>query len=511
MTPEPGQLPPPADAGPVVSPSGVGSVAPAAGAGPGVPAAGVGPVAPAAGAGPGVPPAGVEPVAPAAGVGSGVPPAGVEPGVPPAGVSPDALAAGAGSGASVARVGPDVSADRVGWAARAGEMWRAARSVVPPGHLDAAGCNVPSDRVLDAVVAHLRLERQRGGYAAVPDLTPARSALAGLVGGGPEDVAFLESGTAAMAALLGGWQLPPGSRIGHARTEYGGTLMLLHRLAAERGWQPVELPVDGDARLDLDALRALLVAGLDLVIISHVASHHGVVQPAEEIGGLCRAAGVPFVLDVCQSLGHVEVRGAGATAYVGTSRKWLAGPRGVGFLIVPGLTPAMDAAIPTLGGHRWSSDGHGPVPLPGVARSKSSECDGPVPLPGVVRYESSEAAVAARVGLGAAVLELHELGLFAVHAHLADLGRTARGVLDGAGGWRVAEPLDEPSALVTLRPPPGDSAQSAAARAAEASLLVNVVPTARAPLDLREPVLRVSPPPGTPVETLHALARVLAR
>ncbi|MGW4961974.1 ergothioneine biosynthesis PLP-dependent enzyme EgtE [Nonomuraea sp. NPDC004186] len=422
---------------------------------------------------------------------------------PPAGAGPDASAAG---------VGPDARADRAGWAARAGELWRAARSVVPPGHLDAAGCNVPSDRVLDAVVAHLRLERERGGYAAVPDLTPARSALAGLVGGGPADVAFLESGTAAMAALLGGWRLPPGSRVGHARTEYGGTLMLLHRLAAQRGWQPVELPVDGDARLDLEGLRALLASGLDLVIVSHVASHRGVVQPAEEVGALCRAAGVPFVLDVCQSLGHVEVRGAGATAYVGTSRKWLGGPRGVGFLIVPGLTPAMDAAVPTLGGHLWTSDGPlpecgGPVPVPGVV----PECGGPVPVPGVVRFESSEAAVAARAGLGAAVLEHHELGPFAVHAHLADLGRTARGVLDGAGGWRVVEPLDEPSALVTLRPPPGDSAQSAAVRAAEASLLVNVVPTARAPLDLREPVLRVSPPPGTPVETLHALARILAR
>ncbi|MFG6196061.1 ergothioneine biosynthesis PLP-dependent enzyme EgtE [Nonomuraea sp. JJY05] len=381
-----------------------------------------------------------------------------------------------------------------GWAARAGELWRAARSVVLPGHLDAAGCNVPSDRVLDAVAGHLRLERERGGYAAVPDLTPARSALAGLVGAGPRDVAFLESGTAAMAALLGGWRLPPGSRVGHARAEYGSTLMLLHRLAAQRGWQPVELPADGDARLDLDGLRALLAAGLDLVIVSHVASHRGVVQPAEEIGALCRAAGVPLVLDVCQSLGQVEVRGAGASAYVGTSRKWLAGPRGVGFLIVPGLTPAMDAAVPALGGHEWSS-----------------ERDGPVPLPGAVRFESSEAAVAARAGLGVAVLEHHELGPFAVHAHLADLGRTARGVLDGAGGWRVVEPLDEPSALVTLRPPPGDSAQSAAVRAAEASLLVNVVPTARAPLDLREPVLRVSPPPGTPLETLHALARVLAR
>ncbi|MBF8193833.1 aminotransferase class V-fold PLP-dependent enzyme, partial [Nonomuraea sp. K274] len=223
-----------------------------------------------------------------------------------------------------------------------GRAWRSARGVAPPGHLDAAGCNVPSDRVLDAVVAHLRLERERGGYGAVPDLTGPRSALAVLAGAAPGDVAFLESGTAAMAALLGGWRLAPGSRVGYARTEYGSTLMLLRRLAASRGWRLVELPVDGDARIDPEGVRARLAAGLDLVIVSHIGSHRGVVQPAAEIGALCRAARVPFVLDVCQSLGHVDVRGTGATAYVGTSRKWLAGPRGVGFLITPGLTPAMD-------------------------------------------------------------------------------------------------------------------------------------------------------------------------
>ncbi|MFG1704296.1 ergothioneine biosynthesis PLP-dependent enzyme EgtE [Nonomuraea sp. M3C6] len=396
---------------------------------------------------------------------------------------------------SAGQAGPPAANGQAGQHAGVAGPWRAARSVAPPGHLDAAGCNVPSDRVLDAVVAHLRLERERGGYPAVPDLTVPKSALAALVGAGPEDVAFLESGTAAMAVLLGGWRLPPGSRVGYARTEYGSTLMLLRRLAARRDWRLVELPVDGAARLAPEGLRAPLAAGLDLVIVSHLGSHHGVVQPAAEIGALCRAAGVPFVLDVCQSLGHVEVRGAGASAYVGTSRKWLAGPRGVGFLIVPGLTPAMDAPAPTLGGHLWN---------------EPSQDDGPVPLPGAVRYESSEGAIAARVGLGVAVLEHHALGPSAVHEHLADLGRTARGLLDGAGGWRVAEPLDEPSALVTLRPPPGETAEAAAARAAAASLLVNVVPTARAPLDLREPVLRVSPPPGTPLETLESLARALA-
>ncbi|MFC7646157.1 hypothetical protein ACFQX6_40390 [Streptosporangium lutulentum] len=60
--------------------------------------------------------------------------------------------------------------------------WRAARSSAPPGHLDAAGYNIPSDRVHHAVVDHLRREREVGGHRAAPDLHPSRSALAALVG-----------------------------------------------------------------------------------------------------------------------------------------------------------------------------------------------------------------------------------------------------------------------------------------------------------------------------------------
>ncbi|MGW4423355.1 ergothioneine biosynthesis PLP-dependent enzyme EgtE [Streptosporangium sp. NPDC004631] len=390
------------------------------------------------------------------------------------------------------------------------ESWRAARPSTAPGHLDAAGCNVPSDRVFDAVVRHLRRERQVGGYPAVPDFHPPKAVLASLVGAEAGDVAFLESGTAAMAALLGGWRLPEGSRVAVTRTEFGSTLMLLRRLARLYGWRLVELPVDDDSRLDLDGLRSLLATGLDLVTLPHIPSQRGVVQPAAEVGRLCRDAGVPLILDVCQSLGHVDTGGVGATAYVGTSRKWLAGPRGVGFLIVPGLTGTgdedgrargegggrgdMDAAVPAISGHTW---------VDGEAS----------PSAGAARYETHEGPIAARVGFCVAVLEHQALGPAAVHARLAELGVTARRLLDGVGGWRAVEPLDEPSAIVTLRPPPGSdpgaAVEKAGARAVEASLTVGVVPVARAPEDLPTPVLRVSPPPGASQEDLRTLARVL--
>ncbi|SDG04685.1 pyridoxal 5-phosphate dependent beta-lyase [Sinosporangium album] len=352
-------------------------------------------------------------------------------------------------------------------------VWRAARGAHPQGHLDAAGCGVPSDRVLDAMVAHLHREREVGGYAAVPDMATPKAALAALVDARAQDVAFAESGTAAMAALLADWPLPAGARVGVTRAEYGPTVALLRRLAVRHRWTLVDVPLGDWSRLDLSGLGGVLAAGLDLLVLSHIGSHRGVVQPAAGAAAMCRAAGVPLVLDVCQSAGHVDTRGVGAAAYVGTSRKWLAGPRGAGFSILPPSEPG--------GALRPAAD-----------------------------YESYEGPIAARVGLGVAVLEHHALGPGAVHARLAALGGEARRILHGVGGWEVLEPLDEPSALVTLRPPAGSTAESAAASAAAAGLAVAVVPPARAPGDMTVSLLRVSPSPGASEKVFHRLAGVLA-
>ncbi|GII92349.1 aminotransferase class V-fold PLP-dependent enzyme [Sinosporangium siamense] len=409
------------------------------------------------------------------------------------------------------------------------EAWRRARSAGPGGHLDAAGCNVPSDRVVNTMAAHLRLEREVGGYAAAPDQTVPKAGLAALVGARAQDVAYVESGTAATAALLGGWALPAGARIGVTRAEYGATVALLCRLAVRHRWRLVDIPLDGDSRVDLAGLRSILVSGLDLLVLSHISSHRGVVQPAQAVGALCRAAGVPLVVDVCQSLGHVETRGIGATAYIGTSRKWLAGPRGVGFLILPGASRDFGGRRGRRGerGHAGlGTNGDRGEPSAAVLGASGdfdriSDFDGPPDVPDTIpcphalcpadRFESYEGAIAARVGFGSAVLEHHALGPEAVHACLAAAGAAARGILDGAGGWRVAEPLGEPSAIVTLRPPPGTDPEETQARAAEAALLIGLVPTSRAPSDMTGPLLRVSPSPGTRLETLRELADVLRR
>ena len=73
-----------------------------------------------------------------------------------------------------------------------------------------------------------------------------------------------------------------------------------------------------------------------LCTTTHVGTHRGLVNPVEEMGVICRGAGVPFFVDACQSAGQLplDVETMGCDVLTATGRKWLRGPRGTGFLYV---------------------------------------------------------------------------------------------------------------------------------------------------------------------------------
>ncbi|MEX5720967.1 ergothioneine biosynthesis PLP-dependent enzyme EgtE [Geodermatophilus maliterrae] len=363
-----------------------------------------------------------------------------------------------------------------------GDSWRAARPRPAGRHLDTAACSRQSNRVLEAVAHHARHEAELGGYVAEASagdlLQQGRSVLGGLVGMAAADVVFVESAQAALGALLAAWRLPGGARVARLPGEYAPNAAQLR----DAGLEAVPMAVDGDGRADVEALGRLLAADPPrLVHLTHVASHRGVVQPAAEVAALCREHGVPLVLDAAQSLGHVDVD-LGADVVYSTSRKWLAGPRGVGVLCVrPPVTAELTPVLP-----------------------------GPADLPPLRALESGEAHVAGRVGLVLAVGEHLAAGPDRVRARLAALGRTAREVLDGAAGWRVVEPRDEPTATTTLRPPDGVDVVATRARLlSEQGIVTTAIGVERAPEEMTGPVLRVSPHLDGTVDDLEALAAAL--
>lgn len=345
-------------------------------------------------------------------------------------------------------------------------------------HLDPAGAALPSPATVAAQVAHLRREGEVGPYLAQAEaeavLDDARRRIGELVGGRGTDVALVESATRGFTALLAAWPLPPRARIGVTPGEYGSNRMALEAGARAGRWSLVEIPCDGSGRVALDALDGAL-DGLGLVTFPHVPSQRGIAQPAAEIARRCRAAGVAVLLDVAQTAGHLDLATIGADAWVGTSRKWLRGPRGVGFVALrPGLADELTPPWPTLSTATWDDCGGAPRPVQGAAR-----------------FEPGEAPIAARVGLAAALAELAAKGLHVVAARTRALGQAARHRLHGAGGWEVIEPLDEPTGTVTLRHASRHPSDVHAALL-DRGIVTSCVPVARAPLDLSRPVLRAS-------------------
>ena len=249
-----------------------------------------------------------------------------------------------------------------------GTAWRAARPAPAGVHLNSAACSRQSERVLEAVARHARREAEVGASVAEQEaeglLQQGRSVLAGLVGMAAADVAFTESASASVRTLFDRWRLPPGTRVGVLPGEYWHNLAVLH----DRGLVPVVLPADDLGRADLDGVeRVLRDDPPALVHVTLVGSHRGVVQPGRELAALCRAAGVPLVLDVAQALGHVDCDLGADVAYA-PARKWLAGPRGVGFLVMrPSITDQLTPVLPPDAvRRRWR--GRRPRPLVRVRR-----------------------------------------------------------------------------------------------------------------------------------------------
>ncbi|OBA82984.1 ergothioneine biosynthesis PLP-dependent enzyme EgtE [Mycobacterium sp. 1164966.3] len=364
------------------------------------------------------------------------------------------------------------------------DRWRAARPPAAGLHLDSAACSRQSVAAIDAAARHARYEAEVGGYvaaeAAEPVLDAGRAAFAALIGLPVADVVFTTGSLNALDLLLGSW---PGGRkkIACLPGEYGPNLALMD----VHGFERQLLPTLDDGRLALDdAALALDEDRPDLVHLTAVGSHSGVVQPLPMVAELCRESGLPLVVDAAQALGQVDCAVGADVAYA-SSRKWIAGPRGVGVLAVrPDL---MERLRPRLTAPKWA------------AQFSVSQ-----------QLEFGEANIAARVGFSVALGEYLAYGPESVRGRLAELGAISRGALTDVPDWTVVEEVEEPSAITTLAP--ADGVDPAAVRAwllEERRILTTLVTVARAPLELTGPVLRISPHVDSTAEDLETFAEAL--
>ena len=342
---------------------------------------------------------------------------------------------------------------------------RPPRAVHHVAHLNNAGAALPTAATVDAMVGHLRLESERGGYEAAVDggRPPGRPASLGRPAARrhADEVVVAGSDTQAWTKALWGFPLgggiepgtAPGGRPDRLRQPLPGPAPGLradrrhHRGGPQHGRR---------APLDLDALADLLGSGrVALASLTHVGTHRGLINPVEEAGRLCRRAGVPYFLDACQSVGQLPVDVQRHRLRRGHHHRaqMAAGPAGNRAALRP---VRLRRSAPAPGYRRQRGGVGGRRPLP-------------VPRPGAERFLDFEVPVAGHLGLGVAIDHALALGLDAIAERVTGLGEHLRQGLASVAGVAVHDGGARRCGIVTFTSARPRRSRSAAGRRPPAS------------------------------------------
>ncbi|MEV6296884.1 aminotransferase class V-fold PLP-dependent enzyme [Streptomyces sp. NPDC051896] len=174
----------------------------------------------------------------------------------------------------------------------------------------------------------------REGRKARMLLDAAREAAAEALGCRADEVVFTSSGTRAvhtgvMGALAGRRRV--GSHLIVSAVEHSSALHAAEVFESDGG-TVTQVAVSRAGTVEPAAYQAALRPDTALAVLQSANHEVGTVQPVAEVAEVCRAAGVPLLVDAAQSLGWGPVEGDWSLL-AASAHKW-GGPSGVGLLVV---------------------------------------------------------------------------------------------------------------------------------------------------------------------------------
>ncbi len=307
-------------------------------------------------------------------------------------------------------------------------------------HLNNAGASLTPRPVRQAIRAHLDLEDEIGGYEAADARMEATAQavddVAQLVGARRRNIALVQSSTAGFALALATFDFAPGDLIVTSRADYASNQIMYLSLARRLGAEIIRAPDLAEGGVDPAAVRDLIRRRRPkLVAITWVPTNSGLVQAVAEVGDACRAAEVPYLVDACQAVGQIPIDAAqiGCDYLAATSRKFLRGPRGIGFLYVAdgALARGAHPLLPDMHGATWTDPERYQL------------------APDARRFEQFEISCALVLGLGAAARYAADVGLESARDRARALAAYARARLAELPGVRVLDRGPELCAIVT--------------------------------------------------------------
>lgn len=306
-------------------------------------------------------------------------------------------------------------------------------------HLNNAGASLPPSVVVDTVVDYLEEEARVGGYelaeARGEDLAGVYRSVAGVIGAGEDEIALVDNATRAWDMAFYSFPFRNGDRILTTTTEYGANFIAYLQVAKRTGARVEVIPDTATGEVDVDALEEMIDDRVRLISMNHMPTNGGLINPAAAVGRIAKDAGVPFLLDACQTVGQmpIDVDEVGCDLLSATSRKFLRGPRGVGFLYVRDrFIESLEPAMLDLHGASW------------VARDRYEV------RRDAKRFETWESSPALRLGLGAACDYALDIGLDAIWRRVSGLAARLRTDLDRVDGVTVHDKGAVKGGIVTF-------------------------------------------------------------
>ncbi|QZP32358.1 aminotransferase class V-fold PLP-dependent enzyme [Pseudomonas sp. DR48] len=307
-------------------------------------------------------------------------------------------------------------------------------------HFNNAGAALMPGPVIEAMIRHIQLEANLGGYEAAgqqsAELENVYGAIGRLINARPDEIAVIENATRAWDMAFYSLPLQHGDVVLTSTTEYAGNYIPYLQLKKQRGIEIRIIPNDEQGQVSLPGLKDMLDDDrVALISLPVIATNGGPVQPIEQIGALARAAGVLFLLDACQGVGQmpIDVQKIGCHMLAATSRKYLRGPRGMGFLYVESsLCQNLEPAFLDL--HAASLLTSDTFNIRADAR----------------RFENWECNVAAKLGLGAAVEYALAQGIEPMWQRIQQLASHLRDRLANIPGMTPRDPGAIKSGIVTF-------------------------------------------------------------
>jgi selenocysteine lyase/cysteine desulfurase len=259
--------------------------------------------------------------------------------------------------------------------------------------------------------------------------------VARLLGAEREEIAFTESATRAWQSIFYSMRFAAGDRILTGRAEYASNYIAMLQVARRTGAELEVIPDDQHGQLDTNALERAIDRHVKLIAVTHIPSASGLVNPVEAAGAIARRANVTYLVDACQSAGQLplDVGRIRCDFLVGTSRKYLRGPRGCGFLYARrDRTADIEPLMLDLHSAEW------------VSADRYEVRAGPA------RFEPFESSVASRIGLGAAAEYALEHDLDAIEHRVTALAAELRHRLRALPGVTVHDRGERLCGIVTF-------------------------------------------------------------